>query len=389
MPDDAPPPFLTAPQRRVIGGALVLLAGAVTVATLITALLLFGRVVGFFSGVLWPIAVAAVFALILRPVVALIEHRLRLPRSAAVILLYGVFLLLAAAVLIVALPPVVDQLLDFIAYAPTFWSNGHAYLTQHYPQWIALIQRQLAHPTVRQVADNLAVELKTMLTHALPSLRAAGGGLIGLFAFGTHVAIVPVYLFFFLLARGGTVERIRPHLPFLQPSVRDDVVFLVREYISIVESFFRGQLLIGLIMGVLLAFGFTVIGLKFGLIIGLIVGVLNIVPYLGTIVGLAVTLPLAFFQTDGGWRLVGLVLLVKAVVQVAEGWLLTPKIMGQRTGLHPVTIIFAIFFWGTALHGVLGMLLAIPLTAFFVTAWRLVKRKYFGSAETEESKVGS
>jgi predicted PurR-regulated permease PerM len=68
---------------------------------------------------------------------------------------------------------------------------------------------------------------------------------------------------------------------------------------------------------------------------------------------------------------------VEATVQIVESWILTPKIMGDRTGLHPVAIIVAIFFWGTAFHGVLGMLLAIPLTAFFVTAWRLAKRKYF------------
>ncbi len=137
-------------------------------------------------------------------------------------------------------------------------------------------------------------------------------------------------------------------------------------------------------MGVLLAIGFTIIGLKFGLIIGLVVGILNIVPYLGTIIGLVVAVPLAFFQTDGGWRLVGLVLVVKIIVQTIEGWVLTPKIMGERTGLHPVTIIFSIFFWGTAFGGVLGMLLAIPLTAFFVTAWRLAKRKYFHAPDAQE-----
>lgn len=220
-----------------------------------------------------------------------------------------------------------------------------------------------------------------MATHALPSIRAAGGGLLGLLAFGAHLAIVPVYLFFFLLVRGSSVEQVRPHLPFLRPGVRDDVIFLLREFIGIVESFFRGQLLIGLIMGVLLALGFTLVGLKFGLVLGLVVGVLNVVPYLGTILGLATTLPLALLQPDGGWRLVALVLLVKVVVQAIEGWLLTPRIMGHQTGLHPVTIIVAVFFWGTAFQGVLGMLLAIPLTAFFVTAWRLLKHKYLEGAE--------
>ncbi|TAG28095.1 MAG: AI-2E family transporter, partial [Verrucomicrobia bacterium] len=151
---------------------------------------------------------------------------------------------------------------------------------------------------------------------------------------------------------------------------------LLREFIAIVVSFFRGQLIIGLIMGVLLAIGFSIIGLKFGLFIGLVLGVLNIVPYLGTIIGLSIAFPLAFFQPGGGMELVGFVLLVFCIVQTIEGWYLTPKIMGDRTGLHPVAIIVAIFFWGTALGGILGMVLAIPLTAFFVTAWRLVKRKY-------------
>jgi predicted PurR-regulated permease PerM len=199
---------------------------------------------------------------------------------------------------------------------------------------------------------------------------------MGVVVFFTHIAIIPVYLFFFLLARREPTHSLPDHLSFLRPSIRDDIVFLVREFVSIVEAFFRGQLLIGLIMGALLALGFTIVGLKFGLFIGLMLGVLNIVPYLGTIIGLAVTLPLAFFQPDGGWKLIGLVLLVKMIVQAIESWILTPKIMGAQTGLHPAVVIVAVFFWGTAFDGILGMLLAIPLTAFFVTAWRLARYKY-------------
>jgi predicted PurR-regulated permease PerM len=230
---------------------------------------------------------------------------------------------------------------------------------------------------VRNIADAIAAESKTLFTHAIPSLRAAFGGVIDIVAFITHLAIIPVYLFFFLLMRGEPTSNLGQHLPFLAPSVRQDVVFLASEFVSIVESFFRGQLLIGLCMGVLFALGFSLIGLKFGLFIGLALGVLNIVPYLGTILGLAIALPLAFFQPGGGWQLLGLVLVVKIIVQAVESWVLTPKIMGAQTGLHPVTIIVAVFFWGTAFGGVLGMLLAVPLTAFFVTVWRLAKRKYF------------
>ena len=92
--------------------------------------------------------------------------------------------------------------------------------------------------------------------------------------------------------------------------------------------------------------------------------------------GLGTALPLAFFQPDGGLVRVLLVLVVFAAVQMIEGYLLTPKIMGDRTGLHPVVIIIAIFFWGSALNGIMGMILAIPLTAFLVVFWRLAREKY-------------
>ncbi len=374
------PPFFTEAQRRIIGFTLTLAALLGSGALIIAAFIVFGRLVGFFSSVLWPLAVAAVLALILRPLVDFLGRRLKLRRTAAVVLIYGIVVLLLGGALLLLIPPLADQLLDFITYLPTLWTDAHAYIAEHYPQWIALARRQLANPTIHRVVDAVATEGQAMLSQTLPTLRSAGGSLLGLGAFATHLLIIPVYLFFFLLSDGDPTRNLHRQLPFLKPSVGDDLVFLLREFIGIVESFFRGQLIIGLIMGALLALGFTLIGLKFGLAIGLLVGVLNIVPYLGSIIGLAVTLPLAFFQPDGGWKLVGLVLLVKLIVQTIEGWVLTPKIMGERTGLHPVTIIVAIFFWGTAFDGILGMLLAIPLTAFFVTAWRLAKRKYLKPA---------
>jgi predicted PurR-regulated permease PerM len=314
----------------------------------------------------------------LRPVIELLGVRLKLSRTWAVILLYSVFVLAVTCLLILAVPPLIEQLLNFISYFPEFRTRTIRFFQENYPGWAEVIRQKLENPFFRNIADSIAAEGKALLALTMPTLGAAGGGLLGLFKFITHGAIIPVYLFFFLLARGEPTTNLPGHLTFLKPSLRDDVVFLVREFISIIESFFRGQLIIGLIMGVLLGIGFTVVGLKFGFVIGLGLGVLNIIPYLGTIIGLTFTLPLAFLQPDGGGlRLVLLVLLVKAIVQTIESWYLTPRNMGSRTGLHPVIIIIAIFFWGTAFGGILGMLLAIPLTAFFVTAWRLAKWKYF------------
>jgi len=377
VPAEPTSPLLNSGQRRIVGSALTLLAFLGSVALLILAFVVVGRILAFFSSVLWPLAAAGVLALILRPLVRMIEQRFRGRRLTAVILLYGIFVLLVGGALVLLVPPLVGQLIDFIAYLPTLWERVNTFVQEHYPQWIALAKKQLANPSVRSIADGLASESKALFGAAIPSVRAAFGGVLDVFAFITHLAIIPVYLFFFLLMRGEPTGDLGRHLPFLKPGVRADVVFLASEFIAIVEAFFRGQLLIAACMGVLLSVGFSVIGLKFGLFIGLALGLLNIVPYLGTILGLAIALPLAFFQPGGGWQMIGLVLLVKALVQCVESWVLTPKIMGEQTGLHPVAIIVAIFFWGTAFNGVLAMLLAVPLTAFFVTAWRLAKRKYF------------
>ncbi|MBW8781424.1 MAG: AI-2E family transporter [Verrucomicrobia bacterium] len=371
------PRLLTRGQRRMVGFSLGLFALVASIALLAGVIVVLSLLLGIFAGVLWPLAVAGIMALIMRPLVEVVELRLRLQRLSAVIVLYGVFVLLVGGVLFVIVPPLVEQILDFIAFLPTFWVRAMHYIEINYPSWIALAQRQLENETVKRIVTGMVVEARQLAEQALPTLKSAGVGALNIFAFITHLAVVPIYLFFFLLSSREPGRDLGRHLPFLKPDVRADVVFLVREFIAIVVSFFRGQLLIGLIMGALLAIGFSIVGLKFGLFIGLGLGVLNIVPYLGTILGLSIALPLAFFQPGGGVPEVGLVLGVFCLVQMIEGWFLTPKIMGHRTGLHPVMIIVAIFFWGTALNGILGMVLAIPLTAFFVTAWRLVKHKYF------------
>jgi predicted PurR-regulated permease PerM len=376
--------LLTPLQARIIGFALAFLALVVSGYLIVRLIVGAVDLLAMFSGVLWPLITAGIMALVLIPIVELLQTRFKLRRVFAVVVIYGAFMLLAAGMLVTILPPIIRQLLDFITFLPDLWKNAFAYAKEHYPQWSDLVNRYIDNPTVKGIIENLTGEARNIALHAVPSLKAAGTGVLSVFGFFTSLAIIPIYLFFFLLSSGDPTRHLGDQLPFLRPAIREDVVFLVKEFIAIVVSFFRGQLIIGLIMGVLLAAGFTIGGLKFGLFIGLMLGVLNIVPYLGTIIGLSVALPLAFFQPEGGLNLTLVVLGVFIVVQNIEGWFLTPKIMGQRTGLHPVTIIVAIFFWGTALGGILGMILAIPLTAFFVTAWRLLKRKYL-SALSEPS----
>lgn len=371
-------PLLTPAQRKLVGFALGFAAFCAIGWLLYLLLAGVARFISTFSGVIWPLAVASILALLMRPVVTLFERRLRLPRPVAVILLYLVFLLVVAGLLLTFLPALVAQLLEFVSYLPTLWHKTVAWSEAHFPEWLAVVRPYLDNPTVKAALEGLTQQAQDLLGHLAPTLRSAGAGLFGIFGLVASVAVIPVYLFFFLLTNADPTGSLPEHLPFLKQDQREDVVFLVREFLGILVAFFRGQLLIGLIMGVLLATGFSVAGLKFGLAIGLFTGLLNVVPYLGSILGLSVALPLAYLQPEsGGLPLVAICLGLFAAVQLLDGWFLTPRIMGRQTGLHPVAIIVAVFFWAKALGGVLGMMLAVPLTAFFVTAWRFVRRKYF------------
>ena len=213
-------------------------------------------------------------------------------------------------------------------------------------------------------------------------LKSAWSGLLGLFAKITYLAVIPIYLFYFLSSNRNFFDDLDQELSFLSDSLRQDLVFLIREFVGILVAFFRGQLLIGMLMGVGYAIGFSLSGLKFGITLGLLFGLLNVVPYLGSIVGIITTLLVAYLQPagiaeTGQWSILAGCGLSFVVVQLIESYYLTPKIMGQQTGLHPVVVMVSIFFWGTALGGILGMIFGIPLTAFFIIAWRLLCRKYF------------
>lgn len=372
-------PLFTPAQRRLISFALSFAAVLAIGCLVYLSLIALARFTAAFANVIWPLAVAGILGLVLRPVVGVLERRLRIGRVSAVVLLYGIFLLVLSGIIFAVAPALISQVLDLFAYLPTLWKNSLAWLESNFPDWLDVVRRHLDNPTVKSALEGLAKQAQDVFAHLVPSLKQAGAGIFNVFGFVAALAVVPVYLFFFLLSDRDPTRQLPENLNFLKEDHRDNIVFLVREFIGIIVAFFRGQLLIGLIMGILLAAGFSLAGLKFGLALGLVIGLLNIIPYLGSILGLATVLPLAFFQQDGGWTLSAICLGVFVAVQAIEGWLLTPRIMGHQTGLHPVVIIIAVFFWGQALGGVLGMLLAVPLTAFFVTAWRLARRKYFSA----------
>jgi predicted PurR-regulated permease PerM len=269
----------------------------------------------------------------------------------------------------------VTQAVGFVSNLPEYLEAARIWIGERLPRIVEMMQASGLDERLRDTAMSQQEAIINGLQQVGLQAFSAGMNVFRRVSALLGWAVLPVYFVYFL-----TADEIRLDgdsiFPFLKPETRKDVVYLLQEFVDIIVAFFRGQLIIAFLQGVLYAVGFSVVGLSYGFVIGLLMGMLNVIPYLGMIIGLAITIPVALFQGGGGATLVALTLVVIIVVQQIEGWFLTPKIMGDRTGLHFMAIIVAIFFWGTALGGILGMILAIPLTAFLASLWRLVREKY-------------
>ena len=369
---------LTDAQQRTIAATLTLVSVTVMIYILYQAAMLVARFIGHFSGVFLPLFTAMILALLLKPLYRGLLERGRMKPPLALALLYGIIFIPLIAIVWLLLGFAISQTLQLIDRLPEIVASVQTSL-QEESQWFSefsektqLGERLQAALAEGEEEGGSVDGLKTMLM----TVVSAGSSVFGKIAGSLGWFVVPVYVGFLLLLKPFPIERFEDYLPFLKEETRRDLIYLAREFVGLIVSFFRGQLVIAFIQGILFGIGFQLVGLQYGLLIGFSLGFLNIVPYLGSMVGLAIALPLAFFQDGGGLGVLGLVIGVFVLVQIIEGYVLTPKIMGDQTGLHPMVIMVALFFWGTAFDGIIGMILAIPLTAFLVILWKLAKAKY-------------
>jgi predicted PurR-regulated permease PerM len=363
-------------QHRTIAAALTILSAVVIVATVGGMFWLVGAFFSRFANVFLPLAVAGVAALVCQPYFEWLRDRLRLGRVLALVAVF-----LSAVIPLVAFfwffgSLLIDQIGDLVGKLPQWWQDFTAWAKERAPQVEAFIENSTYLQSLKSAVAGREAAIVQGLEAVGRGALSAGASVVTfvISLFGWFVA--PVYFAFFLMADSPGRFDIQRFLPFLKEETRNDVAYLFHQFVEIIVAFFRGQLIVAFLQGVLYAVGFSLVGLKYGFIIGMVLGFLNIIPYLGSIVGLATALPLAFFQAGGGLIRVVLVILVFTIVQTIEAYLLTPRIMGGRTGLHPMVIIVAILFWGSALGGIMGMILAIPLTAFLVVFLRLAREKY-------------
>jgi predicted PurR-regulated permease PerM len=372
LPTPPPSTWFSPGQRRFIAAAVTGVAGVTMGAVVFLAVWVLGLFIDAFGHVLWPLAIAAILTMLLRPVVNRLENRFKLSRVRAIILLYFLVVAICLAFGLLLLPLLVSQLIELGHTLPDFSKTAFVHLKEklrEFPDIYQSLKNYLDEDALKKRVAAASDRIPILLLSAPSTVRK-------ILELAAAVAVIPIYLFFLLETNRDFNRDIREQLTFLPPPIRQDIVFLTNEFASIMVSFFHGRLLIGLIIGGLQAVGLLLIGLPGGFVLGLFFGLLNLVPFLGALLGMVVILPMAYLQPGDGGQMLLEAGGILALVQIFDANYLTPKILAHHTGLHPMVIILSIFFWGQALHGILGVILAVPLTAFFVIFWRLLKTKY-------------
>lgn len=357
-----PPP--TERQARILWMSVTSLAVGIMIALAGAILFGFGWVVQKLSAVLLPLAVAGILAFLLDPVVDFFQRR-KMSRIGAIIM---VFLLVVGAILILLatiIPQIVIEITDLAKNVPGFWDK----VVERVKDLMERVSRNEAWQTrIDQATAELeaqATQLGAFVASKLPEITAWTFERIGRAAswIGLIVgfALVPVYLFYFLLEKQGITGKWTDYLPVQESTVKKEMVFFIDSVNDALIVFFRGQVLVAMCVGTLTAIGFSLIGLNYGLLLGVMTGILGIIPYLGVMMSFIPAVIIGIVQF-GDWR-IALVVGVFVAVQTLEGLVISPKIIGDRVGMHPLTIIIAVITGTTLLGGIVGGILAIPITA--------------------------
>ena len=240
-------------------------------------------------------------------------------------------------------------------------------------------------------------QISSLRTSAQSWLFTSYGKILGIFGIILGFAMVPIYLYYFLKESDSIQSGWQDYVPLKNSNFKTEVVETLREINGYLISFFRGQVLVAFIDGILVGIALTIYGLNYGLLIGVVMAMLGIIPFIGNILCLIPACIIAYFQKDipfglseSGYALG--VVIIFVVVQQINSLVTAPKIVGDSVGLHPMTVIFSMLFWSLLLGGFLGALLAVPLTAgvkviFRRYVWERKKDQYISTEPPSDNDL--
>lgn len=315
------------------------------------------------KGVLLPFVAGLAIAYLFDPLADRLEA-LGFPRWAAVgVILISFFVFILGFVVLLA-PLVSEQIGALVKYLPQYISDFRAFVDR--------LLEQAGQSRVEGFAEDYGGKIVGIVGDA--GSRFISGSL-KIFNVISLLLLTPLVAFYVLRDWDKMVAHIDSWLPRTQyATIRD----LVREVDDVLSGFVRGQLLVASIMGTLYAIGWSVVGLDYAIVLGIIAALLCFIPYIGPLTGSLLAMLVGFGQFGDDWVRLGSILGIHVGVQLLEGNLLTPRLVGQRVGLDDVWVIFAVLA-GAELMGFVGILIAVPFAAIVAVLLRFGLKQYLAS----------
>jgi len=303
--------------------------------------------------ILLPFVVGMALAYLVDPLANRLE-RLGVPRTLAALLIIGVFVLAFIILVLLIAPIIAGQLSSFIQNIPGYVRRLQTLLVESNTPWLQRIGGKSLVPD--KAIDDLVNQGMGWVTAFLKSLWSGGRTLVSIFSLAV---VTPVVAFYLICDWARMMQKVDGWLPVPH---RATVRRLGQEIDTAIAGYVRGQSLVCLLLGSFYAVSLILAGLNFGLLIGLVSGIISFIPYVGSMTGLVLAVGVAVAQFWPDWSMILVIFGIFVVGQFIEGNFLSPKLVGERVGLHPVWVIFAMFAFGY-LFGFVGLLLAVPLAA--------------------------
>jgi len=322
-----------------------------------------------FNPILAPFVVGFAVAYLLNPIIVKME-RYHIPRWASALLILGMFFIALIIGMLIAIPLLIREMVDFIELLPAAFTASQEWVATNFP----MIEIPHSLSDVQDMNIDPAViseRLRNVLdigTNILGNVFQSGMAIISFIAF---TALMPIVAFYLLIDWRRVGLKINALIPKNNARrIRGILVDIDRS----LSGFIRGQLMVCCLLGLFYAIALSVMGLQYGFFIGIAAGLLSIIPYIGSIFGLFASVGMAFYQF-GWWEYPAIALAIFIAGQLVEGNYLTPKLVGDSVGLHPLWVIFALMAGGMML-GLVGMIIAIPVAAIIAVLIRHAVAEY-------------
>ena len=353
-----PPP--SEKQAQVIWFSFTVLAVAVVLGAVGATFWAMGFLLNKLASLILPLAVAAIIACLLDPVVDMFEQRMKIPRIRAILMVFFIGVAIVVLMLGTVVPELVVQANKLVNNLPEYSDKFRV----RFSDWLA--DSPLGQKAKIAWDEEIGAKVQQALKDTVPLisdwLLAHVGSFAVFMSYAVGLALVPVYLFYFLLEKSGIQTNWSDYLPIRESQAKQELVFVLSAINDCIIVFFRGQILVSICSGTLLGIGLLLCGIDYAVLLGAVAAVICILPYIGSIITFVLAAILAAVQYGDANHFLA-VAGVFVFVQLAEGLVYSPRILGNRVGLHPLTVIISVMAGTKLIGGILGGLLAIPITA--------------------------